>query len=73
MENVKKWLGLGVPGGVDDVIIRAIKAAIFAFIGVVGADLAGVIDPTTLDAGIAAALSGAAAVIGNTVLLWASK
>lgn len=72
METWKKWLGIGTPGGLDDLFIRAVKSAIWAFVGVVGADLAGVLDAPTRDAAIAAAIAAGAAVIGNAVLLWAS-
>ena len=31
MENLKRWLRVGVPAGWDDVAVRTVKAAIVAF------------------------------------------
>lgn len=73
MDKLKSLLGIGAPGGVDDVVVRAVKAAITTFFAVLGADALGLINPELVEAAGIAALAAGANVIINTVLLWASK
>lgn len=73
MEKLKKLIGIGAPGGLDDLIVRAVKVGILAFVGVAGASVIGWTDPTLLEAAGQAALAAAAGVVLNAVLMWANK
>lgn len=73
LSKVRTWLGIGAPGGLDDLFVRAVKVAILAFVGVAGADALGWLAAGVLATGGAAALAGFAGVFVNAVLLWASK
>jgi hypothetical protein len=73
MDRLKKLLGLGAPGGVDDIAVRAVKTAISTFFAVVGADAAGFINPDLLEAGLIAAAGAAVSVVQNALLAWANR
>lgn len=55
-----------------DTAIRAVKTAIFTFIGIVGANVAGWTDASSLkNAGVVAIAAGASVVV-NLILSWAN-
>lgn len=82
MEQLKSWFGIGSPGGFDDLVIRAVKMAVFVFLSQpFGEALLGCARDAAaacqVDFSLAqsAAYAGAAAgmsVIFNSILLWAS-
>jgi len=71
IEKIKKLIGIGTPGGIDDVIVRAVKLAVYTFIG--GVTIAGtpVFDVPTVKVAAIAAGGAAVSVILNALLLWA--
>jgi len=74
-EKLKKLLGIGAPGGVDDIVVRAVKTAVGVLLVspfIVALPTAGL----DYDAGMAAVTAAVAAggtVILNAVLLAAAK
>jgi hypothetical protein len=56
--------------GAKDLAIRAVKTAIQAFVGVVGANVAGWTDISALKAAGIAALAAGASVVINAILTW---
>ena len=76
MEKFKKWLGIGVPGGIDDIVIRSVKTGVAVFLATpfVNALLEG--GAFDLNAAKAAIVAGAVAVVNailNAALLALSK
>lgn len=80
-DTVKRWLGVGVPGGVDDIVVRAVKTGVAVLLAtpVVAALVGGKFD-VSVDAGVAALLAAGAAaatVLINAVYMalasWSSK
>jgi hypothetical protein len=81
MDTVKRILGIGAPGGVDDLFIRAVKLAIFVFLSqpfgeailACGRDGAVCsVDFSLVQSAAYAAAGAAVSLILNTVYLWAS-
>ena len=73
MERFKRLIGIGVPGGLDDLVVRAVKAAINTFIGLAGLDVAGYFkDVTSVRAAAIAGASAFGSVLVNAVAVWAN-
>lgn len=73
MSKIKEWLGLGVPGGWDDVAIRTVKSAVVAFVGLLLKDGVANADwDVLLAAGSAAWVAGGTFAL-NAILTWAAK
>ena len=72
MEKLKKFLGLGVPGGIDDIVVRSIKTGLAVFLA---ANPFGSIDATKAAAlaGIAAAATGLLNAVILAVKAWVEK
>ncbi len=68
MERIKKLLGVGVPGGIDDIIVRSVKTGIAVFLAA---------NPfASVDSGKAAlfaGLSAAVTALGNAIILAVQK
>jgi hypothetical protein len=73
MDRLKKLLGLGAPGGVDDIAVRAAKTAISTFFAVMGADAVGWVNPDLLETALIAAGGAAVSVVQNSILAWANR
>ena len=72
MNKLKKLIGLGTPGGLDDLFVRAVKTAVKVFLGLEGLNVAGWSVATGRAAVIVAAAAGASVVL-DAILLWANK
>lgn len=74
-DSIKRFLGLGVPGGIDDIVVRAIKTGIAVFIAspVVRAALGGDFDLPGLRAAALAAGAAAVSILLNAALVAIAK
>jgi hypothetical protein len=73
IEKVKHALGIARPGGIDDIVVRAVKTALAAFAAFVVKEGVGNIDATAAQAAIDAAWVAGATVVLNAMLLLAPK
>ena len=75
IDRLKDWLGIAKPGGIDDIVVRAVKTAVYVFLAqpFVALIQRGEFD---LNAGRAAIYAAVAAFLGalaNTVLVALAK
>ena len=75
MEKIKKLIGIGTPGGIDDIVIRALKTGVAVFLATpfVAAIQGGSFDPTLAEGAVLAAGAAAVGVLINAVLLALAK
>lgn len=66
IEKLKKFIGIGVPGGLDDIVVRAVKTGVAVFLA---APVVRALGDAPLDLpGLkAAALAGVAAIISALI------
>lgn len=74
-ERLKDLLGIGTPGGMDDVLVRAAKMAVFVFLAQPFVPLIreGAFDPNLGQAAVFAAVTAGVGVIVNSALLALAK
>lgn len=75
IQKLKDLLGIAKPGGIDDIVVRAIKTGIAVFIAspVVRALLGGEVDLPGLKAAALAAAAGVVTVLLNAALAALAK
>lgn len=74
-QKVKDLLGIAKPGGIDDIVVRAVKTAVAVFLSqpFVALILQGSFDPNAARAAVYAAVAAGATVILNAALAVLAK
>jgi hypothetical protein len=70
--KIKKWIGIGVPGGWDDVAVRTVKVGVMAFSALLVKEGVANADWAALQAAADAAWVAGATLVLNAVLKWAA-